>query len=125
MKRNIFTSISLLFALCSCGQQTQTINADEFEKQIIATKSEQLIDVRTPQEFAENRIKDAQNIDFRSPNFRKEIEKLDKTKPVLIYCQSGVRSGNALAVFQKAGFNIVYNLNGGINAWAKAGKTVE
>jgi len=125
MKKNIFTSISLLFALCSCGQQNQTIGVNEFEKQLVVTKGEQLIDVRTPQEFAESRIKNAKNIDFRSLDFRKEIEKLDKTKPVLIYCRSGVRSKSALAIFQNAGFKTVYNLDGGINAWSKAGKTIE
>jgi len=125
MKRNIFTSISLLFALCSCGQQMQTISVDEFEKQLIATKGEQLIDVRTAQEFEKYRIKSAKNIDFRSPDFRKEIEKLDKNKPVLVYCLSGVRSRNSLAVFQDAGFKTVYNLDGGINAWSKAGKPID
>ena len=124
MKRNIFTSMSLLFALCSCGQG-QTISVDEFEEQLIATKGEQIIDVRTAQEFEKYRIKSAKNIDFRSPDFRKEIEKLDKNKPVLVYCLSGVRSRNSLAVFQDAGFKTVYNLDGGINAWSKAGKPID
>jgi len=124
MKRKIFTSISLLFALSSCGQN-RTINVDEFEEQLIVTKGEQLIDVRTEQEFEKYRIKSAKNIDFRSLNFRKEIENLDKNKPVLIYCLSGMRSRNALVVFQEAGFKNVYNLDGGINAWTKAGKPID
>ena len=125
MKKTIFTLMTSFFALCSCGQQMQTINVDEFEKQLIATKGEQLIDVRTVQEFEKYRIKSAKNIDFRSPNFREEIEKLDKDKPVLVYCLSGVRSRTALAVFQNAGFKTVYNLDGGINAWSKLGKPID
>jgi len=125
MKKNIFISILLFFAISSCGQQMQTINSDEFETKLIATKGEQLIDVRTPQEFEKYRIKSAKNIDFRSPNFRNEIEKLDKNKPVLIYCLSGARSRSALAVFQDAGFKTVYNLDGGINAWSRAGKPID
>ena len=110
-----------LFVCCG-GQNLQTVDVEEFEKHLYATKGEQLIDVRTPQEFAKYHIRSAQNIDFRSPNFKKEIEKLDKTKPVLIYCLSGARSKSALSVFREAGFTTVYDLNGGINAWSKFGK---
>jgi thioredoxin len=124
MYKIIFTVLFLFFALCSCGQ-TQILNADEFEKQLMATKGEQLIDVRTPQEFEKYRITSAKNIDFRSPDFRKEIEKLDKNKPVLIYCLAGPRSKSAAAVFQEAGFKTIYDLEGGINAWSKAGKSID
>jgi Rhodanese-related sulfurtransferase len=124
MKKIIFTIVSLWFALCSCGRN-QTVGVNEFEKQLIATQGEQLIDVRTPKEFEESRIQNAKNIDFRSPDFRQEIEKLDKTKPVLVYCRSGVRSKSALAMFQDAGFKTVYNLGGGIIAWSNAKKPVE
>ncbi len=51
--------------------------------------------------------------------------KLDKERPVLIYCLAGPRSKSALAVFQKAGFKTVYELSGGINAWSKAGKSID
>ena len=126
MKSPIFIAISLFFVLCSREQiKIRTINADEFEKQLIATKGEQLIDVRTPKEFEKYRITSAKNMDFHDPDFRKEIEKLDKTKPVLVYCLSGVRSKSALAIFQKANFKTVYNLDGGINAWSKAGKPID
>ena len=124
MKKIIFTFMTSFFILSSCGQN-QTVDVNEFERQLIATKGEQLIDVRTAQEFEKYRIKSAKNIDFRSPDFRREIEKLDKTKPILIYCLSGGRSRSALAVFQSAGFETVYNLDGGINAWSKAGKAID
>jgi thioredoxin len=100
----------------------QTIDVEKFEQQLYTTKAEQLIDVRTPQEFAKYHIQSAKNIDFKNPNFKKEIEKLDKTKPVLIYCLSGGRSKEALSVFREAGFTTVYELDGGINAWSKLGK---
>jgi thioredoxin len=98
---------------------------DEFEKQLINANGEQLIDVRTPQEFEKYRITGAKNIDFRNPDFQEKIEKLDKNKPVLIYCLAGPRSKAALDVFQKAGFKTVYELSGGINAWSKAGKPID
>jgi thioredoxin len=105
--------------------QIRSLNADEFEKQLLSTKGEQLIDVRTPQEYEKYRIAGAKNIDLKSPDFRKEIEKLDKTKPVLIYCLSGVRSKSAADICQKAGFKVIYELEGGINAWSKAGKPID
>jgi len=112
--------------LCTCSsQQIQNLNVDEFEKQLIATKGEQLIDVRTPQEFEKYRITSAKNMDLSNPDFRREIEKLDKTKPVLVYCLSGVRSKSAAKVFKEAGFKSIYELDRGINAWSKAGKPID
>ncbi|MDR1729848.1 MAG: thioredoxin fold domain-containing protein [Prevotellaceae bacterium] len=124
MKQTILIAIFTFFVCCSFTQH-QSILADEFEKRLIEANGEQLIDVRTPQEFEKYRITGAKNINFRSADFRQEIEKLDKNKPVLIYCLAGPRSKSALAVFQKAGFKTVYELDGGINAWSKAGKSID
>jgi len=121
----VIFAVSLSFFFSCVSQPVQTVNVDEFEKQLIATKGEQLIDVRTPQEFEKYRIKSAKNIDFKSPDFKKEIEKLDKTKPVLIYCLSGVRSKAAAEICKELGFKTVYDLGGGINAWSKAGNPID
>ncbi len=119
--------LTLLFCVLSvyAFAQIQSVGVDEFEKRLITTKGEQLIDVRTPQEFEKYRIQSARNINFKDTNFRKEIGKLDKNKPVLIYCLSGARSKAALKAFQDAGFKTVYDLSGGINAWSKAGKSID
>jgi len=124
MKRITLITIFISFFLCSFAQ-LQSVSVDEFEKQLISSKGDQLIDVRTPQEFEKYRIAGAKNIDFRSSGFQQEIEKLDKNKPVFIYCLAGPRSRSALDVFQKAGFETVYELSGGINAWSKAGKSID
>jgi thioredoxin len=116
--------MSLLHISCSSGQ-IQHLGVDEFENQLIAVKGEQLIDVRTAQEFEKYRITSAINIDFRSSGFRREIEKLDKNKPVLVYCLSGGRSKSASKVLNDAGFKIIYELDAGINGWSKAGKTID
>ena len=134
MKQIVLIAIPLLFVFTSCGQRSQsisygqqlkTVGVDEFEKQIVAVQGEQLVDVRTPQEFAESHIKGAINIDFRNPIFSDEINKLDKTKPLLIYCRSGRRSGDALSVCKNLGFTTVYDLSGGIIAWQQAEKPEE
>lgn len=79
----------------------------------ITTKNVQLIDVRTPEEFEAGHIKDAKNIDFFSDAFRVEFEKLDKEKPVYIYCKSGNRSGQSAIKLSAMGFKEIYNLQGG------------
>jgi thioredoxin len=123
MKKTTVSSLLFLFSIAVLAQ-IQSVNIEEFEKHLYATKAEQLIDVRTPQEFVKYHIQSAKNIDFRSSGFKKEIEKLDKTKPVLIYCLAGPRSKAALDVFRQAGFTTVYELSGGINAWSKQGKPI-
>ena len=124
--KKITISVSFIFVfLFTCSsQQIQNLSVEAFEKQLIATKGEQLIDVRTPQEFEKYRIASAKNIDLRNPGFRREIEKLDKTKPVLVYCLSGARSKSAANIFKEAGFKSIYELDGGVNAWSKAGKPI-
>jgi len=119
------TTITVASIFSCSSQQIQNMNVEEFEKQLIVTKGEQLIDVRTPQEFEKYRIRSAKNLDVRNPNFRREIEKLDKNKSVLVYCLSGARSKSAANVFKEAGFKNIYELDGGINSWSKAGKPID
>lgn len=124
MKKLILVTAFSYFCL-SAFAQIKTIPVEEFEKLLINSKGEQLIDIRTPQEFEKYRITSARNIDFRNADFQKNIEAIDKNKPVFIYCLSGARSKAALEVFQKAGFKTVYDLAGGINAWSKAGMPID
>jgi len=125
MIRIISLTLFSFFVFCTCSSgQVRSISVDEFEKQLIATKGEQLIDVRTPQEFEKYRIVSAKNINYNGSDFRSQIERLDKTKPVLVYCLSGVRSKSAANVIRAAGFKIIYELEGGINAWSRAGKPI-
>lgn len=77
----------------------------------------QLIDVRTPQEYAEGHIGTAQNINFFDSNFNnKARHTLDKSRPVAVYCKSGKRSAAAAEILAKDGYKVV-NLSGGITAW--------
>jgi len=76
-----------------------------------------IIDVRTPEEFAEEHIENAINIDYRSETFQDELNKLDKNKTYLIYFRSGRRSGDALGMMAELDFREVYNMLDGINGW--------
>ena len=101
------------------------LNVDEFEIQLEVTKEAQIIDVRTHSEFKKRHIAGAKNIDYLRVDFRREINKLDKTKPVMVYCMSGYRSKMTLPTLRNAGFTTIYELDSGFSGWVKAGKAVE
>jgi rhodanese-related sulfurtransferase len=77
----------------------------------------QLIDVRTSEEYSKGFIEEAQNIDYNSTDFANKISKLDKNKPVLLYCAMGGRSSKASKVFKSQGFKKIYDLKGGFLSW--------
>lgn len=82
----------------------------------------QLVDVRTPEEYADGHIAGAENIDVFSPDFiGKATKSLDKSRPVAVYCRSGRRSADAALKLSAKGYTVT-NLEGGILAWEKAGE---
>jgi thioredoxin 1 len=127
MKKIMIIGISLLslgFSACSqsaeenvavsdSAQTIKRVNKEEFKAYLEENPTAQLIDVRTPGEYANGTIGQAKNIDFNSASFQTEIEKLDKTEPVLIFCMSGGRSARALKVMDELGFSYVLELAGG------------
>jgi rhodanese-related sulfurtransferase len=80
-----------------------------------------ILDVRTPEEFEENRIETALNIDYRSNTFKDEISKLERNRKYLVYCRSGRRSADAVKIMMELGFNDVKNVKGGITKWINKG----
>lgn len=102
------------------------VNVDaEKAAALIEEKSDLVIlDIRTPEEFAEGHLAGAVNIDFNAENFAEEIAKLDSSKPYLMHCRSGRRSGQALPVFEGLNFGKLYHLDVGMNGWVEAGQAV-
>ena len=88
-------------------------------KTILEDKNIQLIDVRTPAEYAQGNIKGAVNIDVTADGFSQAVSKLDRSKPVAVYCRSGGRSQTATAILKDLGFKQIYDLKGGYMAWPK------
>ncbi|NDI98963.1 rhodanese-like domain-containing protein [Flavobacterium sp. LaA7.5] len=124
MKRILFLIFCPLLFLSCKGQEknnVKKITANELDS---ALKDKiQLVDVRTPAEFRQGHIKSAKNVDVSNADFEKRIQQLDKNKPVYVYCRSGHRSKMAARKMEKAGFTMIYDLKGGINAWS--GETVQ
>ncbi len=103
------------------------LSSDEFEQTLFADDSDEnviLLDVRTPEEFAQGHIKGAINVDVRNKEFKENAAMVLKYNPdrvaptVAVYCRSGVRSLSAANILLNEGYaKKVYNLEKGINGW--------
>lgn len=113
-------SATLFLTSCSSDSSAQKVSPKEFSE-VISDPSVVILDVRTPQEFAEGHLANAINIDFQSGNFEQEIASLDKSKTYAVYCRSSNRSGQAVKVMADAGFTSMYDMDGGIVDWQAAG----
>lgn len=121
-----------LLACSACRPKSEMSNAEvfelnpaDFEQKSIDLTDEQLVDVRTPQEFAEGKLKNAINIDYNGAAFKEvSLAKLATNKPVMVYCYAGTRSKEAADFLRAKGYK-VYELSGGIQKWKKEEKPVE
>jgi rhodanese-related sulfurtransferase len=84
--------------------------------------SHALIDVRTPEEYASGKIRNASNISLQT--LQNRLSEIPKDRPIVVYCLSGNRSAQAAALLKSAGYSEVYDL-GGITGWQSAGLPVE
>ena len=108
---------------CNANDNVVSVSAPEFDKEIKAD-SVQLLDVRTPQEYAEGHIVGALNINVKSDDFRQTAEKeLSKDSTILVYCRSGRRSMDAAEILTRLGYKVI-NLKGGIIEWKEDGLPV-
>jgi len=125
--RNFFLTLTIISLLFNCNVTSnssfQDINSDELELMI---KKEDLVllDVRTPTEYSNGHLISAVNINYYGENFDDEIDKLDKLKPIVVYCKSGGRSSKSALKLVEKGFEKIYNLKGGFDQWIFHGKEV-
>lgn len=94
------------------------VNATEATQLI--NKKAQVIDVRTPEEFARGHIKQSKLIPLSNFDEQLPLAKLKQDKPVLIVCESGMRARRAAALLAKQGYTDVAVLDGGIRSWQEA-----
>src|SRR5258705_10104707 len=97
----------------------QTIAAARLHAMLDETAPPQLIDVRTDAEVARGAIAGARHIELATLPAR--IAELDPAARYVFYCQSGGRSAQACGYLAQRGFGRLYNLEGGIAAWGRAG----
>ncbi len=118
----LFFTLNMVVLSCSNPQKegVKVVTAEEIVT-LLKNKNMQLIDVRTPEEYNEGYITNAQNINFLAPTFSDAIKNLDKKKPVIVYCKSGRRSGKSIKKLLEAGFKEIYDLEGGFTKWKQDG----
>ncbi len=111
--------LALLFVPSLLHAQGDRLENDVFQERMTHPDA-QLVDVRTPEEFTKGHLEGAVNIDWLEQDFMENAGKLDKTRPVLLYCAAGGRSEEALAAMKKAGFTQAADLLHGYNGWKRA-----
>jgi len=91
----------------------------------IIEKKPIIIDIRTKEEYDSGHLENVSyNIDFYSPDFKEQLNKLDKNAKYLIYCRTGRRSALTLDIMKELGFKDIHHIKGGIVAWIDAGYPV-
>jgi len=93
----------------------KTLTVQNLKDEINRHKDITLLDVRKDVEVAQSKIIGSIHIPMN--HIPEQLEKLDKNKKIVVYCKSGVRSDKVCQYLQLNGFDNVYNLLGGIQAW--------
>jgi rhodanese-related sulfurtransferase len=106
MRNKIVAFAIAMLPIVAFSQEWKTVPAQDFQGYVNSGRG-QVVDVRTSREFAGGHIEGAVNVDYYGDNFRQEILKLDKTKPVYVYCYGGGRSTDAAQVLTANGYQVV------------------
>lgn len=124
-KRLIALSMAALFCLSvfpAWGGATRNMNPDEAFSLLKQRPEVFLLDVRTFGEYQQARLDGARLIPIDQLLGR--LAELPRDRPVLVYCAVGSRSAQVTSYLARKGYPEVYNLAGGIYAWANRGYPV-
>ena len=100
----------------------EDVGIDRFEE-LIAVEGMQILDVRTPGEWAEGYVEGATRINIHDADFAEQVKNtLDPGKNIIVYCKAGGRSTNASSILRENGFEKIYNYTGGMSEWYELGK---
>lgn len=113
--------IALSLSLTACAKSP---SVDVAQGAAMQNQGALMIDVREPSEYAAGHAPGTQLIPLGQLERRLQELAAHKDKPVVLICRSGNRSGQAQEILAKAGFTKAINVEGGMNAWAKAGLPV-
>ena len=121
MNKYFFLLFSLLVFSQENTQVYEVLSYDDFKNQI-NNDNVLLFDIRTMDEFNSGHLKGSINIDFYEEKlFDKFFKKVNKSKPIYIYCRSGNRSKKSSEKLKKLGFVKIFDLEGGYKNWIKKG----
>lgn len=112
--------LAIVLSHQSCKDATatdiQTVTPAEMQTHLKYNNNVQVVDVQPKEEYQKSHLLNARNIIY-DKDFRKNLEKLDKSKPVALYCTTGKVSPEAAQILKDAGFLHIYVLEGGIKKW--------
>ncbi len=128
-----FHVITLLLALgtiqlvaADAVAKTRTVTPAQLEQLAGEKKDLVILDVRTAAERAGGKLASSINVDSRASDFRDRLAKLDRSKTYVVHCVRGLkRTTDSVGLLGQLGFTNVISLEGGYEAWVKAGKPVE
>lgn len=127
MKHIIYLLVCLVASVTVQAQakkNTELVSPKVFAERM-AKQPGQVVDVRTPKEFKAGYIEGAANLHLYDKDFEQRVDKLDKNKPVYVYCKVGGRSAEAVTIMQQKGFKKIVELKGGMDAWTAVGLPVK
>lgn len=125
-KRIVLAIAAVLMLAMSCGGNSEPETAadirlvsaaDAAALQAAPPDDLVILDVRTPEEFAEGHLEGAILVDFYDEDFEDQLAELDPDVPYLLYCRSGNRSSQTRPIMERLGFRDVADVDGGIVAW--------
>jgi rhodanese-related sulfurtransferase/glutaredoxin len=128
MKKKIIAAAVVLFITASIFAQPAkedglvTLSLDSFTAKIGRQQRPQIVDARSPEEFAFNHIENALNFNVQTAGYEEYVKALDKTRPVFIYAINTGRSSVLAHDLKKKGFAAAYDLEGGIANWIGSGR---
>jgi rhodanese-related sulfurtransferase len=121
--KRFFIAFGALALVLSCRSHAAAAEGAVSPKEAVTwiqeKKDLQLIDVRTAAEYADGHLAKAKLIPLQE--LEKRLTEIDEGKPILLYCRSGHRSGNALKILHGKGYTQAKHMEGGLNAWKAAG----
>jgi molybdopterin/thiamine biosynthesis adenylyltransferase/rhodanese-related sulfurtransferase len=97
------------------GNDVPAISVQELKKKLDAKADIFILDVREPHEY---QICNLKGYLIPVGDLPKRVSELDSSREIIAHCRSGVRSAKAVNFLRRSGFKKVYNLTGGILAWA-------
>ena len=132
LKDNLLTSFFIIMIavfLTACNSEPEStlspgISVETAKEMITQDQDIIILDVRTAKEFARGHISGAVNINIHDPAFPQQVSILARDKTYIIHCAVNPRGGRddkSIDIMNKLGFSNLLSMNGGINAWKRAG----
>ena len=123
MKKIIYIILSLLLTAGAALATVVPLSAKDARALVDSTPNIYILDVRTPDEYRQARMKNSVLIpDY---DLGKRMNEIPKNRPVLVICAVGARSKTASEFLSSKGFKEVYHLNDGLRGWYRAGLPLE